>query len=112
MAGDPIEYFDRTIALSVRRRSGHHVARKRYFAMFYCRFQLEIPIVIHALELDLDLSHEAQRLCAFNATAHYLASLNDIDLPRPDYAMLAEAWATAETPLAKLRRRARRYATR
>ncbi len=55
------------------------------------RFQLEIPIVIHALGLDLDLSYEAQCLCAFYATAHYLAALNEIDLPRPDYVLLAEA---------------------
>lgn len=91
MAGDPIEYFDRTIAPSVRRDSGHRVARQRYFAMFYRKFQLEIPIVIHALGLDLDLSHEAQCLCAFFATAHYLASLNKLDLPRPDYVSLAAA---------------------
>ena len=91
MAGDPIEYFDRTIAPSVRRESGHRVARERYFAMLFRRFQLEIPIVIHALGLDLDLSHEAQCLCAFHATAHYLAVLNKIDLPRPDYVSLAHA---------------------
>ena len=91
MAGDPIEYFDRTIAPSVRRDSGHRVARQQYFAMLYRRFQLEIPIVIHALGLNLDLSHEAQCLCAFYATAHYLASLNKIDLPRPDYVSLAQA---------------------
>ncbi len=91
MAGDPIECFDRTIAPSVRRDSGHRVARQRYFATLHRRFQLEIPIVIHALGLDLDLSYEAQCLCACYATAHYLASLNKIDLPRPDYALLAEA---------------------
>ncbi len=91
MAGDPIECFDRTIAPSVRRDSGHRVARQRYFATLYRRFQLEIPIVIHALGLDLDLSYEAQCLCAFYATAHYLAALNEIDLPRPDYVLLAEA---------------------
>ena len=91
MAGDPIEYFDRTIAPSVRRDSGHRAARQRYFAMLYRRFQFEIPIVIHALGLDLDLSHEAQCLCAFFATAHYLASLNKVDLPRPDYLALAAA---------------------
>jgi len=32
MAGDPIEYFDRTIAPSVRRNSGHRVARLRISA--------------------------------------------------------------------------------
>ncbi len=91
MAGDPIEYFDRTIAPSVRRGSGHREARQRYFALLYRRFQLEIPIVIHALGLDLDLSHEAQCLCAFYATGHYLASLNKVNLPRPDYLALAAA---------------------
>ena len=91
MAGDPIEYFDRTIAPPVRRDSGHSVARQRYFATLYRRFQLEIPIVIHALGLDLNLSHEAQCLCAFYATAHYLASLNEVELPRPDYKLLAAA---------------------
>ena len=91
MAGDPIEYFDRTIAPSVRRDSGHRVARQRYFATLYRRFQFEIPIVIHALGLDLDLSYEAQCLCACYATAHYLASLNKIDLPRPDYDLIAAA---------------------
>ena len=91
MAGDPIEYLDRTIAPPVRRDSGHSVARQRYFATLYRRFQLEIPIVIHALGLNLDLSHEAQCLCAFYATAHYLASLNEVELPRPDYKLLAAA---------------------
>jgi hypothetical protein len=90
MAGDPIEYFDRTIAPSVRRGGGHRAARQQYFAVLHRRFQLKIPIVIHALGLDLDLPHEAQCLCAFYATAHYLASLNKIDLPRPDYVSLAQ----------------------
>ncbi len=91
MAADPIDNFDRTIAPSVRRDGRHRTDRQRFFATFYRRYQMEIPIVIHALGLDLELSDEAQCLCAVYATAHYLATLNDVDLPRPDYALLAEA---------------------
>ena len=83
--------FDRTIAPSVRRESGQRIARQKYFAMLYRRFQLEIPIVIHSLGLELDLPHEAQCICAFYASAHYLATLNSLDLPRPDYEALAQA---------------------
>ena len=91
MTADPIDNFDRTIAPPVRRDSGHRADRQRFFATFYRRYQMEIPIVIHALGLDLELSDEAQCLCAVYATAHYLATLNEIDLPRPDYAALAAA---------------------
>ncbi len=91
MAADPIDNFDRTIAPAVRRDGGHRTDHQRFFATFYRRYQMEIPIVIHALGLDLGLSDETQCLCAVYATAHYLATLNDVDLPRPDYALLAEA---------------------
>ncbi len=41
MAGDPIECFDRTIAPSVRRDSGHRAndISRRYFAGFSSRFR-------------------------------------------------------------------------
>ena len=77
LIGDPIESFDRTIAPSVRHDTRHPTARQRYFATFYRRFQLEIPIVIHSLGLSLELSDEAKCLCAVYATAHYLAALNE-----------------------------------
>ncbi len=54
--------------------------------------------MIHALGLDLELSVEAQCLCAVHATAHYLATLNQIEVPRPHHALLAEAQRTAEFP--------------
>jgi hypothetical protein len=91
MSGDPVENFDRTIAPSVRRDSGQPTARQKYFAMLYRRFQLEIPIVVHALGLRLDLPQESQCICAFYATAHYLATLNRIELPRPNYDAFARA---------------------
>lgn len=47
--------------------------------------------MIHAVGLDFDLSYEAQCLCACYATAHYLASLNKTDLPRPDDDLIAAA---------------------
>jgi hypothetical protein len=91
LSGDPIEGFDRSIAPAVRRDSRHPTARQRYFATFYRRYQLEIPIVIHSLGLDLEMSNESLCLCAVYATAHYLAELNEFDLPRPDFDAIAAA---------------------
>lgn len=91
MTGDPIENFDRTIAPSVRRPAGNRAARHRYFKTLFRRFQMEIPVLVHTLGLDLEISDEAQCLCAIFATAHYLAALNDIDVPVPDYGILAKA---------------------
>ena len=91
LTGDLIENFDRSIAPSVRRDGRHRLARRRYFRTLYRRFQIEIPILVHALGLDLEASDEAQCLCAVFATAHYLATLNEIDVAAPDYALLAKA---------------------
>ncbi len=91
LSGDPIENFDHTIAPSVRRELGNRLPRRRYFATLYFRFQFEIPILIHTLGLDPELSDEAQCLCAVFATAHYLAAHNEMDPPRPDYQMIIQA---------------------
>jgi hypothetical protein len=91
MTGDLIENYDDTIAAPVRRDARNRLARHRYFTTLYRRYQLEIPIVVHALGLDLEMSNEAKCLCAVFATAHYLATLNEFDVPPPDYDSLAEA---------------------
>ena len=91
LTGDLIENYDDTIAPAVRRESRNRSARHQYFATLHRRFQFEIPIVIHALELDLEMTSEAKCLCAIFATVHYLATLNEFDVPRPDYHLLAEA---------------------
>lgn len=91
LGGDPIENFDHTIAPSVRRELGNRLPRRRYFATLYRRYQFEIPILIHTLGLDPELSDEAQCLCAVFATAHYLAAHSGLDLPRPNYQMIIQA---------------------
>jgi hypothetical protein len=90
LTADPVHNFDRTIAPAVRRGGGQASDRARFFQTFFRRYQMEIPVLVHAIGLGLDLSREAQSLAAVYATAHYLATLNGVDLPRPDYAKLAK----------------------